>query len=285
MGSKSLNEIIFYQTDQLSEHIEVRVKNDTVWLNRRQLADLYDRDVKTIGKHINNILQEELRDISVVANFATTAKDGKTYHVEYYSLDMVISLGYRVKSQRGIGFRIWANKILKDHMFRGYTLSRRIDRIENNVDTLKEELRGIEIKLKTADLPQQGIFFDGQVFDAFIFVTDLIKSANHSIILIDNYVDEQVLTLLSKKKKPVRVLIYTHRVSGHLELAIKHFNEQFPSLKIKPFKRSHDRFLIIDKKEIYHIGASLKDLGKKWFAFSKLHINPDIILNEIQLVR
>jgi hypothetical protein len=194
---------------------------------------------------------------------------------------MVISLGYRVKSQRGIDFRIWANRILKDHMFRGYTVSRRIDRIENNVDTLKKELRGIEIKLKNADLPKQGIFFDGQVFDAFVFVTDLIKSAEHSIILIDNYVDEQVLSLLSKKKKSVRVMIYTHKVSEHLKLAIKHFNKQFPTLKINTFKRSHDRFMIIDKNEIYHIGASLKDLGRKWFAFSKLDINPSVIFNEI----
>ena len=174
---------------------------------------------------------------------------------------------------------------MRHHIANNASHNNRLDILE--LKQLKNELRFNKIfkALENTDpLPQQGIFFDGQVFDAFVFVTGLIKSAEHSIILIDNYVDEQVLTLLSKKKKPVRVLIYTHRVSDHLKLAIKHFNEQFPSLKIKPFKRSHDRFLIIDKKEIYHIGASLKDLGKKWFAFSKLDINPSVILNEIQAV-
>ena len=159
---------------------------------------------------------------------------------------------------------------------------KRLDHIEHRHFIMEKKFDEIlEAFYDEKKLPDQGIFFDGQVFEAFVFVSDLIKSAEHSIILIDNYVDEQVLALLSKKKNAVRVLIYTHKISDHLKLAIKHFNEQFPTLKIKPFKRSHDRFLIIDEKEVYHIGASLKDLGKKWFAFSKLDIIPSVILNEI----
>jgi hypothetical protein len=267
-------EIVLYNSINGSDfQIEVRVENETVWLNRQQLALLFDRDVKTIGKHINNVLKEELRSVSVIADFATTATDGKTYQVEYYNLDMIISVGYRVKSQRGIQFRIWANKILKEYLLKGYITNHRIERIENEVYHLKKKVDEYDFQLKTYLPPKEGIFYDGQIFDAYMFVADIIKSASKSIVLIDNYIDESVLALLSKRNSAVEATIYTATISAQLKLDIKRFNAQYPPIKVKSFMKSHDRFLIIDNTTVYHIGASLKDLGKKWFAFSKIELD------------
>ena len=279
--SKS-NKIIFYQNDQLSAQIEVKVQDETVWLNRKQLAELFDRDIKTIGKHIHNVLNEELKGISVVANFATTGSDGKTYQVEYYNLDMIISLGFRVKSQRGIHFRIWANSVLKDHMHQGYSINKRILKITDRIDDIENDIH--EIKLQLNDhtaIPAQGIFFDGEVFDAYVFASDLIKTAKTSIILIDNYIDEETLKLFSVIKENVKLIFYTSKLQTKNELAIKRFQEQFSASEFHIFKRSHDRFMILDNKEVYHIGASLKDLGKKWFAFTKLYLDAKMILDRI----
>ena len=171
------DEIVLYQSDELSTRLEVRLEEDTVWLNRQQLSMLFDRDVKTIGKHIANVLKEELKDFSIVAKFATTASDGKVYQVEYYNLDMIISIGYRVKSLRGIQFRIWANKVLKDYLLKGYAVNQRMDRIENDVHYLKEKVNEFDLQIKTSLPPNEGIFFNGQIFDAYVFITDLIKSA------------------------------------------------------------------------------------------------------------
>ncbi len=264
------NEIILYQSDELPERIEVRVDEETVWLNRQQIATLFDRDVKTIGKHIANALREELHNISVVAKFATTAADGKIYQTEHYNLDMIISVGYRVKSKQGIQFRIWATNVLRDYMLKGYVLNQRMNRIENTVESLANKVNEIDFQIKSNELPQKGIFYDGQVFEAYHFVAELIRKAKKSIDVIDNYVDDSVLTLLGKRKKNVRVYIYTATTSKQLQLDVEKHNKQFPGATILPFKQSHDRFLIIDEKELYHIGASLKDLGKKWFAFSRM---------------
>ncbi len=266
------NEIIIYQAENLSQRLEVRVEDETVWLNRQQIASLFNRDVKTIGKHIANVLKEELKGLSVVAKFATTATDGKVYQVEYYNLDMIISVGYRVKSQRGIQFRIWANKILKDYLLKGYSLNQRINRIENTVYSLAEKVEAIDLQINTNLPPKQGIFFDGQVFDAYVFVADLIKSANKSIFLIDNYVDESILQLFTKRKKKVTVNIYTKNITKVLKQDLEKHNSQHPKISIEKFTKAHDRFLIIDETIVYHFGASLKDLGKKWFAFSKMDL-------------
>lgn len=180
------DEIIIYQANDQSTVLEVRVEDETVWLNRNQIALLFARDIKTIGKHINNVLKEELRDFSVIAKFATTASDGKIYQVEYYNLDMIISVGYRVKSQRGIQFRIWANKILKDYLLKGHAINQRFERIEDNVHYLKRKVNEFDFQIKTNLPPNEGIFYEGQIFDAWQFVSDLIKSANKSIVLIDN---------------------------------------------------------------------------------------------------
>jgi hypothetical protein len=181
-------EIILYQPDN-SIQLEVRLENETVWLNRQQIALLFGRDVKTIGKHIHNALKEELQALSVVAKFATTAADGKSYLVEYYSLDMILSVGYRVKSQQGVHFRIWSNRVLQDYIFKGYAIHQRFERLERRVF---ETEKNIDFFVKTSLPPVEGIFYDGQIFDAYAFAAERIKSARNSVVLIDNYVDESV---------------------------------------------------------------------------------------------
>ena len=261
-------EIILYQPDN-EVKLEVRIENETVWLNRSQLAELFARDVKTIGKHVSNALREELAGISVVAKFATTATDGKVYQVEYYNLDMILSVGYRVKSNRGIEFRRWANKVLKEHLLKGYSINCRLTELEH---TVAEHSRKIDFFVRTSLPPVEGVFYDGQLFDAYKFATDLIRSARQSLLLIDNYVDESVLLMLSKRNAGVKAGIYTQTVSPQLQLDLQKHNSQYPPIDIHTYKKCHDRFLIVDGAVVYHIGASLKDLGKKMFAFSKLEI-------------
>ena len=266
-------EIILYQPND-SLRLEVRLDGDNVWLNRSQLAELFDRDVKTIGKHINNALKEELDNVPVVAKFATTAADGKVYQTEHYNLDMVISVGFRVKSRRGVDFRRWANTILKEYMLKGYAINQRIEQLEKTVALHSEK---IDFFVRTSLPPVEGIFFDGQIFDAYKFATDLIKTARKSLLLIDNYVDESVLLMLSKRNPGVSATIYTQKITPQLQLDLDKHNDQYPPINIRTYRNSHDRFLIVDDKEVYHIGASLKDLGKKMFAFSKLEIEPNLI--------
>ncbi len=283
------NEIVLYKPQELSQSIEVRIEDETVWLNRHQIAMLFGRDVKTIGKHINNVFKEgELDKEVVVAKFATTTQHGaikgktQTKNVEYYNLDVIISVGYRVKSKQGTQFRIWANKILKDYLLKGYALNNRMNRIEDNVQKLAEKVEGIDLQIRANLPPNQGVFFNGQVFDAYTFVSGLIRSANKTIILIDNYIDDTVLTHFTKRNKGVTFTIYTKNISKQLQLDIKKHNAQYPPVTIHRFEDAHDRFLIIDNKEVYHFGASLKDLGKKIFAFSKMDKNSITILQKLK---
>lgn len=281
------NEIILYQPDSTLS-LDVRVENETVWLNRNQLALLFDRDVKTIGKHINNALKEELEGLSVIAKFATTASDGKTYQVEYYNIEMITSIGYRVKSKRGVQFRVWANKILKDYLLRGYSVNQRLLQMENRIDRrlLEHDKRlddltdKVDFFIRTSLPPKEGVFFSGQIFDAHEFICRLIKSANKRIILIDNYVDESVLVQLANRNADVSALIYTGEISRTFRQSINRHNRQYAPIEVKTADRIHDRFLIIDDT-LYHIGASMKDLGKKLFAFSQMETSPDFILDNI----
>ena len=269
-------EIVLYQPDE-TIRLEVRMEDDTVWLNRQQMAELFGRDVRTIGKHINNALNEELSNIPTVAKFAIVQMEGNrqvTRSVEFYSLDMVISVGYRVKSQKGVEFRQWANKVLKEYLLRGYSVNQRFERLEQRVAKTEEQ---IDFFVKTSLPPVQGIFFDGQIFDAYHFVADLIRKAKTSVTLIDNYVDDTVFTLLDKRGDGVTATIYTQHVSRQLQLDIDKHNAQYAPITIKGFNKAHDRFLLIDH-EVYHIGASLKDLGKKWFAFTQMK---DLTSNEL----
>jgi hypothetical protein len=270
-------EIILYQPDSVIQ-LEVRMDFETVWLTQAQMVALFDRDKSVISRHIRNIFQEDELDMnSVVANFATTAADGKTYIVDYYNLDVIISVGYRVKSQRGTLFRQWANRVLKEYLLRGYAVNQRFERLEFRMTATEKK---IDFFVKTALPPAEGIFFDGQIFDAYAFTSDLIKSAKKSVILIDNYIDESVLLLLSKRNKNVSATIYTAKVSAQLQLDLQKHNAQYSPVNVEVFKHSHDRFLLIDDI-VYHIGASLKDLGKRWFAFAKLTLDTKILLTKI----
>lgn len=281
------NEIILYQPDSTLS-LDVRVENETVWLNRNQIAILFDRDVKTIGKHISNALKEELDGLSVVAKFATTASDGKTYQVEYYNIEMITSIGYRVKSKRGVQFRVWANKILKDYLLRGYSVNQRLLQMESRIDRrlLEHDKRlddltdKVDFFIRTSLPPKEGVFFNGQIFDAHEFICRLIKSATERIILIDNYVDESVLVQLDNRNSGVSALIYTGDISRTFCQSINRHNRQYAPIDVKTAEKIHDRFLIIDNT-LYHIGASIKDLGKKLFAFSKLEISPEYILKNL----
>ena len=259
-------EIVMYQPDE-TIRLEVRMEGDTVWLNRQQMASLFGRDVKTIGKHINNALKEELRNERVGAKFATTASDGKTYQVEYYNLDMILSIGYRVKSDKGVKFRRWANQVLKEYLLRGYTVNKRMELLEQRVTKTEEK---IDFFVRTSLPPVEGIFYDGQIFDAYRFVSDLIRKAKTSVVLIDNYIDDTVFSLLDKRREGVKAIVYTKSVNEQLQLDIKRHNEQYAVIEVSQFNKAHDRFLLIDD-EVYHVGASIKDLGKKWFAFTLMH--------------
>lgn len=279
MNMEKEGEIILYQPDGTLK-LEVRLEDETVWLNRQQLATLFDRDIKTIGKHIGNALKEELANLATVAKFATVQKEGERdviRQIEYYNLDMILSVGYRVKSQRGIEFRQWANQVLKDYLLKGYSINRRIEQLEKTVARHDER---IEFFVRTSLPPVEGIFFEGQIFDAYAFASDLVKSARRRIVLIDNYVDESTLMLLSKRNPEVEATIFTARIDKALQLDIQRHNAEYPPVTVKEYRQSHDRFLIIDA-DVYHIGASLKDLGKKWFAFSRLHFSPQELLERI----
>lgn len=269
------NEIVFYQSDDLPERIEVRLGEDTVWLNQEQLALLFQRDQSVISRHIRNVFKEG--ELDKKSNMQKMHIPNADKPVVFYNLNIIISIGYRVKSKQGTQFRIWATSVLRDYLLKGYALNQRMDRIENNFENLSREVKQISLQLKTQELPKQGIFFDGQIFDAYVFTSDLIKKAKSSIMLIDNYVDETVLTLLAKRQKDVTASIFTKSISKQLILDINKHNSQYPEIKVVEFRDAHDRFLLIDEAELYHFGASLKDLGIKWFAFSRM----DSLANEV----
>jgi hypothetical protein len=272
----SQNEIILYQPND-SVKLEVRLEDETVWLTQAQMAELFTTTKQNISLHVGNIFKEkELTKDSVVKESLTTAADNKQYRTKYYNLDVIISVGYRVKSLRGTLFRQWANKVLKEYLLRGYAVNQRIANIENDVSEIKHVLaehgEKIDFFVRTSLQPVEGVFFDGQVFDAYKFATDLIRSAKQSIALIDNYVDESVLTMLSKRNAGVTADIYTAKIGKQLQLDLDKHNAQYEPITIHTYSNCHDRFLIIDGTDVYHIGASLKDLGKKLFAFSKISI-------------
>lgn len=287
------NEIILYQPGELAEHIEVRLDEDTVWLTQAQMATLFGQTKQNVSLHINNCFKEgELDKLATVKHSLTVQIEGERKvkrKIEYYNLDVIISVGYRVKSKQGTQFRIWATNVLRNYLLKGYALNQRMNRIENNFENLTHEVSKISLQLKTQELPTHGVFFNGQVYDAYALVAELIKKAKKEIIVIDNYIDDSVLTLLSKRTKNVDATIYTKTISKALKLDLEKHNAQYPSIDVKVFDQRHDRFLIIDRNELYHIGASLKDLGKKpvvsevepWFAFSKMDSMVNEVLNKL----
>lgn len=270
------NEIIIYRPNEAAEHIEVRLENDSVWLNQEQISVLFQRDQSVISRHIRNVFKEEELDEKSTMQKMHIPKSDKL--VAFYNLDVIISVGYRVKSKQGTQFRIWATTVLREYLLKGYAINQRVDRIENNLENLSKEVGKISLQLKTNDLPTQGVFFDGKIFDAYELISKIIRSAKKEIILIDNYIDESVLMHLSKRAANVEAIIYTKKITKQLELDLEKQNEQYPKIEIKTLKTVHDRFLILDQKELYHIGASIKDLGKKWFAFSRIdEFLPDVL--------
>ena len=282
------NEIILYQPDT-SISLEVKLEDETVWLTQAQMVDLFQTSKQNISLHTNNIFKEgELDANSVVKENLTTASDGKKYRTKYYNLDVIISVGYRVKSIRGTQFRQWANKILKDYLLRGYSVNQRLLYMESRIDhrlsehdsQIKELSGKVDFFLRTSLPPKEGIFFDGQIFDAYGFVCDLVKRANKRIVLIDNYIDETVLTLLDKRNNGVLATIYTKRIDRQLQLDIERHNDQYAPIDVRQAQRIHDRFIVIDDT-LYHIGASIKDLGMKLFAFSKMESSPEMILDSL----
>ncbi len=271
------NEIILYQPDK-NVKLEVRLKGETVWLTQAQIGELFGTGRQAITKHLKNIFNsEELQEDAVCSILELTAADGKTYKTKTYNLDAILSVGYRVNSKNATLFRQWANKVLKDYLLRGYAINRRLEKLEK---TVADHTEKIDFFVRTSLPPVEGIFYDGQIFDAYTFATDLIKSAKESIVLIDNYVDENTLLMLSKRKENVKATIYTGKADKRLLLDLKRHNEEYPPIELAEYKQAHDRFLLIDK-EVYHIGASLKDLGKKWFAFARLHMDTQELIERI----
>ena len=283
------SEIVLYQPEG-AVSLEVRLENETVWLTQQQISELFGTGRQAITKHLKNIFaSNELDENSVCSILELTAADGKNYKTKVYNLDAILSVGYRVNSKNATLFRRWANSVLKDYMLKGYSLNHRFERLEDKIDTrfqrydseIQRISNQVDFFVRHSLPPIEGIFFAGQIFDAYKFVCDLVKSARKSIVLFDNYIDESVLTLFGKRGKSVSVVIYTDKITPQLELDIKRFNAQYSPVKVKLYTKSHDRFLIIDG-EIYHIGASLKDLGKKLFAFSKISaIPPELIYNNL----
>lgn len=271
-------EIILYQPNE-SIKLEVRLEEENVWLTQNQIAELFGTEVPAISKHIRNIYQsEELNRTTTLSKMEIVRQEGTRLvkrNLDFYNLDMILSIGYRVNSKNATRFRQWANDVLKEYLLKGYSINHRLQALEQ---TVAEHSQKIDFFVRTALPPMEGVFYDGQIFDAYKFAIDLIKSANHSLVLIDNYVDETTLMMLSKRKEGVKATIYTQRINPQLQLDLQKHNAQYPAIDVRTYKRSHDRFLLIDGLELYHIGASMKDLGKKMFAFSKFNESADMIL-------
>ena len=275
--TENRGEIVLYQPDDVVK-LEVRLDEETVWLTQAQIAMLFGTKRPTITKHLNNIYNSgELERSSTCSILEHMGNDGKQKYVtKFYNLDAILSVGYRVNSRNAALFRRWANSVLKEYLMKGYSVNQRLNQLEQRVSRTEDK---IDFFVRTSLPPVEGIFYDGQIFDAYKFATDLICSAKKSILLIDNYVDESALLMLSKRNAAVKADIYTQTVSHQLQLDLQKHNSQYPPIGIHIYRKCHDRFLIIDGTDVWHIGASLKDLGKKMFAFSRLNIPAEAVMS------
>ncbi|MBD5186828.1 MAG: DNA-binding protein [Bacteroidales bacterium] len=273
------NEIILYQPNSTIK-LEVRLENETVWLTQQQIADLFGVKQPAISKHLKNIFESgELIETSVHSILEYTATDGKSYKTKFYNLDAILSVGYRVNSRNATLFRQWANKVLKEYLLRGYSINQRLMHMESRIDhrlsehdnQIKELSNRMDFFVRTSLPPKEGIIYDGQIFDAYNLMCDLIRSAKNRIIVVDNYIDDSVFVQLDKRAPEVSATIFTPSISRTLRQDLERHNAQYAPIEIKTFRRAHDRFLIIDDT-VYHVGASFKDLGKKLTAFSKMEI-------------
>ena len=283
------DEIILYQPDkQLT--LEVKLGDETVWLTQEQIAVLFGTQRPAITKHLNNIYKSgELEEKSTCSILERMGNDGKQrYQTKYYNLDAILSVGYRVNSANATQFRRWATQVLKEYMLRGYAINQRLTTIEDRIDRRLQEHTNqihelqnkVDFFVRTSLPPVEGVFYDGQIFDAYTFINERIREAKKRIVLIDNYVDDSVLTMLDKRNKNVDAIVYTKSISRQLSLDCEKHNAQYAPIEVKQFDRAHDRFLCIDDT-VYLVGASLKDLGKKWFGFVKLEQATDELLSKM----
>ncbi|MDE6339049.1 MAG: virulence RhuM family protein [Muribaculaceae bacterium] len=282
MKDNASNEIILYQPDEALK-LEVRLEDETVWLNQAQIVELFCSSKANISEHLKHIFDSrELDREATVRKFRTVRKEGNrnvTRTLEFFNLDVIISVGYRVNTIRGIQFRQWANKVLKEYLLKGYSVNQQMMRIEDKMDRrfseydqhFRELDEKVDFFVRSTLQPKEGVFFNGQIFDAYALVADLIRQAKQRIVLIDNYIDDSVLVQLSKRDPGVTVDIYDSQISKQLRQDVEKHNEQYPGVRLHKYTKAHDRFLVIDE-DVYHIGASLKDLGKKLFAFSKMEV-------------
>lgn len=280
MESTQGNEIIIYQPDE-ELSLDVRVDDETVWLTQSQIVELFESSKANISEHLKHIFDSgELSKEATVRKFRTVRQEGNrnvTRNIDFFNLDVIISVGYRVNTVRGIQFRQWANKVLKEYLLRGYAVNQRLMQLEDRIDRHFSEYdrhllqldEKVDFFVRSSIQPKEGIFFDGQIFDAYAFIAGLIRKARHRIVVIDNYIDDSVLVQLSKRTPGVTVDIYDGQISRQLRQDVEKHNAQYPGVTLHKYTKAHDRFLIIDE-EVYHIGHSLKDLGKKLFAFSKM---------------
>ena len=276
-------EIVMYQPDE-TIRLEVRMEGETVWLSANQMSLLFDRDEKTIRKHINNVFSDN--EVPKAINTHFLRVDGVKQPVAFYTLDVIISVGYRVKSKKGTAFRQWANKVLKEYLLRGYSINQNLKDVHTQLGTHDKRISVLEEKVdffvRSSLPPIEGIFYDGQIFDAYVQIANLIKQAKHTIVLVDNYIDETTLTMLSKRDANVSATIYTRQLSQQQQLDVQRHNQQYPPIAVNYCQRNHDRFLIIDDV-VYLFGASLKDAGKKLFAYIKMQETPaSELLNNIR---
>ena len=269
-------EIVVYQPDEITR-LEVRLKDESVWLTQAQIATIFNVGRPAVTKHIKNIYScGELDENSTCSILEHMGNDGlQSYSVRYFNLDMILSVGYRVNSKNAIAFRRWASNVLKEYLLKGFVISQQFKDLEDRIDRrffqydrrLYEQEKKIDFFIQSSLPPKQGIFFDGQIYDAYSFVAELIRRAARRIVLIDNYIDDTVLTMLSKRADGVEAVVYTGKISKQLQLDIDKHNAQYPPVEVRTFSKAHDRFLIIDDA-VYLVGASIKDLGKKWFGFT-----------------
>ena len=275
-------EIVKFVDEEVKLDVNISPLEKTIWISIEQMSVLFERDRSVISKHIKNIfLEGELLEDSVCAFFAHTANDGKIYNVKYYNLDVVISVGYRVKSKRGVLFRQWASNIIQDYLIKGYAINEERSlvtnenyvRLINKVESLDERISNIENNYKPQEFKNSQLFFDGQLYDAYTLIQSIFESANNEIIIIDNYVDRTILDRLVVKNRNVQVIIYTSINTRLLGRDINTFNSQYGGLDVRYTTNVHDRYIIIDQNKIYHLGHSIKDLGKKIFSISESDSN------------
>ena len=289
------SQIVLYQPDEsISLHVKIDGAFKTVWLSIDQMAELFGRDRSVIGKHVRTIFKEgELQKDSVWAKFAYTASDGKTYLVDYYNLDVIISVGYRVKSIQGTKFRIWATSILRQYLLQGYSVNRHLIALQENMDKRMTRIEDVQAKqqqqldffIRTSTPPAEMVFFEGDFYTARVALENLIRTANHRVVIIDGFVSSLTLSVLDVRKSNVAATIYTVGVGQGMQRLMEEHDHLFPESHIDIRKwrnESHDRWLIIDDN-LYHCGHSLNaNGGHKISAIALMGTSPESILSKVE---